>query len=1417
MGIRSEMQIRPKNSGNPAGAMKAFVMNSEPWNVDSQLRQLQELRAGTRAAQQRAAVIEHQLRELDDREEEFRLQLQEMSTRKLQVQEDTIRSETESRRRDLISNYESHRDQLNRNAAARLRELEVAGKEATAAIRARLQNELWVLQSVCDENQEDTPVRQAERARGDFQTQQKWLEQRFAELDERVRLSAEYLNQCHAGMDAALPSPVVEAKSRDAARVQATDFADRAMIAAAAIDHPSLPQWILGWRILGLGLLVFLVISVFVTIARADISLFLNPLAGRPDWQWLGVASGIGGGLSFLTVMVLLSVVQSRLRGAFEELLQCVSNARALSEFWQVRSGAELKKLEAAAERWSADVQLRREQRAAGFVELAEAEILELEQSTDDSRKQEQEWLNRELALLGAEHKQRLTRLETEEAERQTSSRQRQHEDDQRALQSSLEQHRSRRQTLSVELTTVVAQWKSGLSSARQLASVSRDEASVFPGWERMKQLRWVVPGELPGVIPVGVFSADFPAHPDRGLMESGEHQRSVRFEFPALLRFPVDTSIVVQHDVAGREVALDFIRAILLRLLTSVIPGRIQFTLIDPAGLGQSFSAMMHLADFDELLISNRIWTDAAQIRDRLQKVTEHMESVFQTYLRSEFETIEEYNRAAGEVAEPYHFVVIAGFPAGFTEEAAKHLTAILTSGPRCGVHTILAWSPDQPLPRNFPAETLQQCARQFVVRQEQVLPRGMSVAGAGRLGDASVASVDDLRQPGELAGKPEQSNAVRFAAMTAPDAGTYVNLVRLVGEQSRDARRVEVSFSRIAPRPDVVWGLSTAEGVDLPIGRAGAARLQYLRLGRGPSQHGLIAGTTGSGKSTLMHILVTNLALYYSPAEIEFYLIDFKKGVEFRTYAACGLPHARVVAIESDREFGLSVLERLEEILQERGDMFRARGVQDVPAFRRQFPGEAMPRVLLMIDEFQEFFTSEDRVSARAALVLDRLIRQGRAFGIHVILGSQTLGGAYSLARSTLGQVAIRIALQCSESDAHLILSEDNSAARLLTRPGEAIYNDANGMVEGNHPFQIAWLDEEKREALLSPLRARPGFAAEGRAAMVVFEGNVAPRIEQCAEIQSWMSAADPELVGSETEMPVWVGAPVAIADPVCVRFQRTGGQNLLIVGQESDVADALLASAAGSCCLSHRRGLSADVTAQLILLHDGRDRVSWQRFSESEFAACGHGFQLCDAAETDAVVEALWNRMTARETQGTADGEGTLLLAIRNLGQFRTLRRDDDDFGLGSFGAAKEMTTASRLGELIKKGPLVGIHVLLWADTFSNALRWLSTSLLREFDSRVVFRLNQTDSASLIDTPAAAALPPGRAILYRDQTGSAERFRPFGWPTGDWLRGLSTAETIPGERVETVSHDRLDRSNSPSSEFSDDLPDIDQLLIE
>ena len=64
----------------------------------------------------------------------------------------------------------------------------------------------------------------------------------------------------------------------------------------------------------------------------------------------------------------------------------------------------------------------------------------------------------------------------------------------------------------------------------------------------------------------------------------------------------------------------------------------------------------------------------------------------------------------------------------------------------------------------------------------------------------------------------------------------------------------------------------------------------------------------------------------------------------------------------------------------------------------------------------------------------------------------------------------MVIRIALQCNEADAYLIMDDDNPAPRLLTRPGEGIYNDNAGALEGNSPFQVVWLPEEERDKQLA-----------------------------------------------------------------------------------------------------------------------------------------------------------------------------------------------------------------------------------------------------------------------------------------------------------------------------------------------------------
>ena len=156
-------------------------------------------------------------------------------------------------------------------------------------------------------------------------------------------------------------------------------------------------------------------------------------------------------------------------------------------------------------------------------------------------------------------------------------------------------------------------------------------------------------------------------------------------------------------------------------------------------------------------------------------------------------------------------------------------------------------------------------------------------------------------------------------------------------------------------------------------------------------------------------------------------------------------------MVAIESEREFGISVLEGLDKELERRGQIFRQGGVSSLSEYRAQAEEVSLkdthgnlPRILLIVDEFQEFFSDDDRISSQAKLLLDRLTRQGRAFGIHLFMGSQSLAGTANLGRSITDQMGVRIAMKCSEADSRIILNDDNPAARLLTRPGSLLQFD-------------------------------------------------------------------------------------------------------------------------------------------------------------------------------------------------------------------------------------------------------------------------------------------------------------------------------------------------------------------------------------
>ncbi len=452
--------------------------------------------------------------------------------------------------------------------------------------------------------------------------------------------------------------------------------------------------------------------------------------------------------------------------------------------------------------------------------------------------------------------------------------------------------------------------------------------------------------------------------------------------------------------------------------------------------------------------------------------------------------------------------------------------------------------------------------------------------------------------------------------------------------------------------------------------------------------------------------------------------------------------------------------MLQRVDDELKRRGDLFRALGVQDVPGYKRAGGKEPLPRTLLIIDEFQEFFVEDDAIAQTASLLFDRIVRQGRAFGIHVLLGSQTLGGAYTLARATLGQMVVRIALQCNETDAMLIMDEHNTAPRLLSRPGEGIYNDAAGAIEGNSPFQAVWLADETRDECLAKIRARAGLATQAYPGPMVFEGNAPADPRDNAPLQTALAVA--ASVPPATPR-VWLGAPNSIKGPTEALFPRRGGGNLLIVGQREEAALALLSIALVSLAAQYPPG-----AARFIFL-DNRPATEWDRvfLDRVTRALAGHAIQRPKPGEFAGVLGGLAEEL--KQPERPADDASAVFLLVYRLEDFKSLRAEDEfSFGAGDATASP----AAMFQQLIAEGPARGIHILANCDTYGNVTRCLGRKTLGEFALRVLFQMSANDSASLVDAPDASTLGLHRALFYHEREGGIEIFRPYALPTDAWI---------------------------------------------
>ncbi|HEU0101084.1 MAG TPA: FtsK/SpoIIIE domain-containing protein [Mycobacteriales bacterium] len=239
----------------------------------------------------------------------------------------------------------------------------------------------------------------------------------------------------------------------------------------------------------------------------------------------------------------------------------------------------------------------------------------------------------------------------------------------------------------------------------------------------------------------------------------------------------------------------------------------------------------------------------------------------------------------------------------------------------------------------------------------------------------------------------------------------------------------------------------------------------------------HGLVGGTTGSGKSELLRSLVAGLAASADARHLTFVLIDYKGGAAFDVCAR--LPHVVGLVTDLDEQLGERALRALEAELHTRERTLRAAGADDLPAYLALGLPEPLPRLVVVIDEFATL--AQELPGFVSSLI--GIAQRGRTLGVHLLLATQRPSGAVK--DDIRANTNLRIALRVQDSgDSTDVLGTTAAAQIRRDRPGRAYVRLGPGEVVPIQTALVTCVSEDGSDEPVDAARLVFGPLARGPA---------------------------------------------------------------------------------------------------------------------------------------------------------------------------------------------------------------------------------------------------------------------------------------------------------------------------------------------
>lgn len=801
-----------------------------------------------------------------------------------------------------------------------------------------------------------------------------------------------------------------------------------------------------------------------------------------------------------------------------------------------------------------------------------------------------------------------------------------------------------------------------------------------------------------------------------------------VEFSRIDFLRVLGNKNISVTYDDASESRAIDFVNSIIGRLYENN-PARLIVTDVidtfDMTGLDDSFKLLNR--DLYKVI------SLPEDVRKSLSGLLGRASNILRNLLVEKGATLQDYNNTHDN-KEANILLVVKDFPRSLSSDNLAMLQRIANVGPKAGIYLVALSNRDDLA--NITEKELE------VFDMPEFLDKSSHFDFSANDNDF-VSELEKGNTSSILEGN------VEFATLTDTDLRQIVTALNAKCELHDD---IVVSIGDYIPEPRQWWKNDSARQIEIPFGVGNDMNVKSLKITQESGQNtAVVIGIPGSGKSVFLHSLICSAAVKYSPDELRMYLIDFS-GVEFNSYALGKLPHARVIAPEAEREFGLSILNELVEEGSRRMNLCRDYNVSNIVDLKKVAPSIKVPRLLVIIDEFQKLFEIEnDLISREANSKIHIIIQEFRKFGINLILATQKLPSGSFLPRDL---IANRVVFKSSPADFAALISTDGNDGLPRLRTGQCIYNSESGAAYDNEKVQGYFVSKTEIDSLLRKLADYEAGQSYEREPLKVFRSAEQPDFKARR-----MLIAHRGFRKAGCSIPVYLGESISVSDyDVYLELNREGANNMLVIGGETEVAESI--------CYHALLGLStchADNDAAMVVISGMRpDNPACANIVATLGALPFDTVFPATPSEIEETLTALKETIESRRESGDMNYNNIYV----GIFDFQNCRAFDKDT---SGRIEKPSASASLLEYVLRNGPSAGVFTILQVDNLENLSK--AGSVLSAFNYRIALQMAEMESNKVVGSPAANKLfvfnrPASkyRAYLRDNNRNLLIKFKPY-----------------------------------------------------